>query len=81
MQFSFCITRAKIVIKIVLFCFLQEFLTEALPVDLIGINSALMNQYIKFVADRLLTDLGIPKVSNFCIYFSTKVASSVCVTT
>lgn len=39
----------------------QEFLTEALPVDLIGINRSLMKQYIEFVADRLLADLGIPK--------------------
>lgn len=43
---------------------LQEFLTEALPVDLIGINSCLMKQYIEFVADRLLTDLGLAKVVN-----------------
>lgn len=41
---------------------LQEFLTEALPVDLIGINGSLMKQYIEFVADRLLTDLGLAKV-------------------
>uniref|UniRef100_A0AAY4EJ89 ribonucleoside-diphosphate reductase n=1 Tax=Denticeps clupeoides TaxID=299321 RepID=A0AAY4EJ89_9TELE len=40
----------------------QEFQTHALPVDLIGINCSLMNQYIEFVADRLLTDLGLPKV-------------------
>uniref|UniRef100_A0A3B1IHJ2 ribonucleoside-diphosphate reductase n=1 Tax=Astyanax mexicanus TaxID=7994 RepID=A0A3B1IHJ2_ASTMX len=40
----------------------QEFLTEALPVDLIGINCSLMKQYIEFVADRLLTDLAMPKV-------------------
>ncbi|XP_049890555.1 ribonucleoside-diphosphate reductase subunit M2 B [Epinephelus moara] len=40
----------------------QEFLTEALPVDLIGINSCLMKQYIEFVADRLLSDLGLAKV-------------------
>ncbi|CAI5690793.1 unnamed protein product [Oreochromis niloticus] len=40
----------------------QEFLTEALAVDLIGINSCLMKQYIEFVADRLLTDLGLTKV-------------------
>ncbi|XP_061764373.1 ribonucleoside-diphosphate reductase subunit M2 B [Nerophis ophidion] len=40
----------------------QEFLTEALPVDLIGINSSLMKQYIEFVADRLLVDLGLAKV-------------------
>ncbi|XP_008329930.1 ribonucleoside-diphosphate reductase subunit M2 B [Cynoglossus semilaevis] len=40
----------------------QEFLTESLPVDLIGINCILMKQYIEFVADRLLTDLGQAKV-------------------
>ncbi|XP_066530815.1 ribonucleoside-diphosphate reductase subunit M2 B isoform X1 [Hoplias malabaricus] len=39
----------------------QEFLTEALPVDLIGINCSLMKKYIEFVADRLLIELGIPK--------------------
>lgn len=41
---------------------LQEFLTEALPVDLIGMNCCLMKRYIEFVADRLLTDLGLAKV-------------------
>uniref|UniRef100_A0A4W5LLA3 Ribonucleotide reductase M2 b n=1 Tax=Hucho hucho TaxID=62062 RepID=A0A4W5LLA3_9TELE len=40
----------------------QEFLTEALPVDLIGINGVLMKQYIEFVADHLLLDLGLAKV-------------------
>ncbi|XP_028317614.1 ribonucleoside-diphosphate reductase subunit M2 B [Gouania willdenowi] len=40
----------------------QEFLTEALPVDLIGMNCVLMKQYIEFVADRLLVDLGLAKV-------------------
>ncbi|XP_060948751.1 ribonucleoside-diphosphate reductase subunit M2 B [Limanda limanda] len=40
----------------------QEFLTEALPVDLIGINGCLMKQYIEYVADRLLADLGLDKV-------------------
>uniref|UniRef100_A0A671P6H7 ribonucleoside-diphosphate reductase n=1 Tax=Sinocyclocheilus anshuiensis TaxID=1608454 RepID=A0A671P6H7_9TELE len=40
----------------------QEFLTEALPVNLIGMNCSLMKQYIEFVADRLLTDVGLPKV-------------------
>jgi ribonucleoside-diphosphate reductase beta chain len=39
----------------------QEFITEALPVDLIGMNSKLMAQYIEFVADRLLLSLGCPK--------------------
>ncbi|XP_054723526.1 ribonucleoside-diphosphate reductase subunit M2 B-like [Uloborus diversus] len=36
----------------------QEFLTEALPVSLIGMNVKLMKQYIEFVADRLLSELG-----------------------
>lgn len=36
---------------------------EALPVNLIGINCCLMKQYIEFVADRLLTDLGLAKVT------------------
>ena len=40
----------------------QEFLTDALPVDLIGMNSRLMVEYIEFVADRLLTELELPKV-------------------
>ncbi|XP_063780288.1 ribonucleoside-diphosphate reductase subunit M2 B [Pseudophryne corroboree] len=40
----------------------QEFLTEALPVNLIGMNCRLMNTYIEFVADRLLAELGFPKV-------------------
>ncbi|GBN13102.1 Ribonucleoside-diphosphate reductase subunit M2 [Araneus ventricosus] len=40
----------------------QEFLTEALPVSLIGMNCKLMKQYIEFVADRLLLELGCNKV-------------------
>ncbi|KAI5697723.1 hypothetical protein M8J75_014653 [Diaphorina citri] len=39
----------------------QEFLTEALPVKLIGMNCDLMKQYIEYVADRLLVDLGCSK--------------------
>jgi len=35
---------------------------DALPVALIGMNSTLMNQYIEFVADRLLVSLGNEKV-------------------
>ncbi|GAA5855590.1 hypothetical protein JCM9279_002992 [Rhodotorula babjevae] len=42
----------------------QEFLTDALPVRLIGMNADLMCQYIEFVADRLLVSLGNPKVYN-----------------
>ncbi|KAG2130950.1 ribonucleotide reductase small subunit, partial [Suillus bovinus] len=36
----------------------QNFISEALPVELIGMNSHLMSQYIEFVADRLLTAFG-----------------------
>lgn len=43
--------------------FVQEFLTEALPVKLIGMNCDLMKQYIEFVADRLLMELGFSKVT------------------
>ena len=39
----------------------QEFLTDALPVKLIGMNATLMKQYIEFVADRLLVALGNDK--------------------
>jgi ribonucleoside-diphosphate reductase beta chain len=42
----------------------KEFVTDALPVKLIGMNAELMAQYIEFVADRLLTELGNPKVFN-----------------
>ncbi|XP_062322946.1 ribonucleoside-diphosphate reductase subunit M2 isoform X1 [Osmerus eperlanus] len=40
----------------------QEFLTKALPVKLIGMNCELMTQYIEFVADRLMLELGFDKV-------------------
>lgn len=39
----------------------HEFVSESLPVELIGMNSKLMSQYIEFVADRLLYTLGVPK--------------------
>lgn len=42
----------------------QEFLTEALPCALLGMNSTLMKQYIEFVADRLLLALGNQKFYN-----------------
>lgn len=44
----------------------SEFLSEALPVSLIGLNKNLMGDYIKFVADRLLKELGLEK------YYQTK---------
>lgn len=42
----------------------QEFVTDALPVDLIGMNAKLMNQYIEFCADRLLVALGCQRHYN-----------------
>lgn len=42
----------------------KEFITESLPVNLIGMNCTLMCQYIEFVADRLLYNLGEPKIFN-----------------
>jgi ribonucleoside-diphosphate reductase beta chain len=42
----------------------HEFVTDALPVSLIGMNAKLMCQYIEFVADRLLVALGYSKIYN-----------------
>lgn len=40
----------------------KEFVTDSLPVSLIGMNAKLMQQYIEFVADRLLMELGCDKI-------------------
>ncbi len=40
----------------------KEFITEALPVALIGMNAKLMQQYIEFVADRWMAELGYDKI-------------------
>ena len=42
----------------------KEFITEALPCRLIGMNSTLMCQYIEFVADRLVLQLGYEAIYN-----------------
>ncbi|MGG7034389.1 MAG: ribonucleotide-diphosphate reductase subunit beta [Flavobacterium sp.] len=42
----------------------REFITESLPVSLIGMNANLMIQYLEFVADRLLVELGCERVYN-----------------
>jgi ribonucleoside-diphosphate reductase beta chain len=42
----------------------KEFVTDALPVNLIGMNAAQMRQYIEFVADRLLNELIGKKIYN-----------------
>ena len=42
----------------------KDFVSNALPVDLIGMNAKLMCQYIEFVADRLIRALGYPKLYN-----------------
>uniref|UniRef100_A0A6C0AJX1 Uncharacterized protein n=1 Tax=viral metagenome TaxID=1070528 RepID=A0A6C0AJX1_9ZZZZ len=40
----------------------KEFICDALPCSLIGMNAKLMSQYIEFVADRLAVQLGTPKI-------------------
>ena len=40
----------------------KQFITKALPCELIGMNAKLMSQYIEFVADRLSLQLGYPKI-------------------
>lgn len=42
----------------------QEFMTEALPVALIGMNSKMMNDYIEYIGDRTFVMFGHPKVYN-----------------
>jgi ribonucleoside-diphosphate reductase beta chain len=42
----------------------KEFITESLPVSLIGMNCNLMKQYIEYVADRWLILLGYSKIYN-----------------
>jgi ribonucleotide reductase beta subunit family protein with ferritin-like domain len=40
----------------------KNFITKALPCELIGMNAKLMSEYIEFVADRLAIQLGYPKI-------------------
>jgi ribonucleoside-diphosphate reductase beta chain len=42
----------------------KQFITESLPVSLIGMNAKLMSQYLEYVADGLLLNLGYPKHFN-----------------
>ena len=42
----------------------KEFITESLPVRLIGMNSDAMAQYIEYVTDHLLVEIGLPKLFN-----------------
>lgn len=42
----------------------KEFICDALPAALIGMNATMMGQYIEFVADRLLAALGVAKKYN-----------------
>ena len=57
-----------------------EFLTDALPVDLIGMNCRLMCQYIEYVADRLLSELGYEMASFLrqCWCWFTYLCSNLC---
>ena len=45
-------------------CIEKEFITESIPCKMIGMNSSLMTQYIEYVADRLLNQLGYDKIYN-----------------
>ena len=42
----------------------KKFIADALPIHLIGMNAELMDQYMEFVTDRLLVQLGCPKLYN-----------------
>lgn len=42
----------------------KEFVTDSLPVSLVGMNAKLMSQYIEYVADFWLVELGYTKVYN-----------------
>jgi ribonucleotide reductase beta subunit family protein with ferritin-like domain len=48
----------------------KEFIIESLPCKLIGMNSDLMSQYIEFIADRLISNLGYSKIYNVTNPFS-----------
>lgn len=41
-----------------------QFITESIPCNMLGMNSNLMSEYVKYVADRLLTQLGSDKIYN-----------------
>lgn len=56
-----CKTKAHKMIREAVKCE-KEFIMEALPCSLIGMNAKMMGQYIEFVADRLLVQLGYPKI-------------------
>jgi ribonucleotide reductase beta subunit family protein with ferritin-like domain len=42
----------------------EEFIIESIPCNMLGMNNDLMSQYIKFVADRLIVQLGYEKFYN-----------------
>jgi ribonucleoside-diphosphate reductase beta chain len=48
----------------------KQFITKSLPCELIGMNAKMMCQYIEFVADRLLIQLGYPKAYSAANPFS-----------
>ena len=47
-----------------------EFITESIPCALLGMNAELMSEYIKYVGDRLLVQLGYDKLYNATNPFS-----------
>lgn len=56
-------SRVQEIIRLAVECE-TEFVTESLPVNLIGMNKKLMAQYIRFVSDQLLVSLGCSKIFN-----------------
>lgn len=42
----------------------KEFIIDSIPCNMIGMNAKLMSQYIEFVSDRLIVQLGYPKIYN-----------------
>ena len=48
----------------------KRFITESLPVELIGMNCRLISQYIEFIADRLVFELGCEKCLGWKILLS-----------
>ena len=51
-----------------------EFITSSIPCKLIGMNADMMSQYIRFVADRLLLQLGHKKIYNVTNFFERRVS-------
>lgn len=61
LEYKLPVERVQEIIRTAVECE-KEFVTDALPVSLIGMNATQMVQYIEFCADRLLVAMGVPKI-------------------